>query len=102
VLKAYADSLPIAKKHFRVKLNGIGLHCGKGVLIDKQDKMHGDVYNHAYHIGEDLCDGGNVLVSSDVKARLEQSKYFSSMSFKQTEDDKDIFSLEGTLPKEYH
>ncbi len=71
VLNAYAESLPINKKHFRVKLNGIGLHCGKGVLIDKQDKMHGDVFNHAYHIGEDLCEDGNVLVSNEVKSRLE-------------------------------
>jgi len=63
VLEEYQESLSEDKQHFKVKLNGVGLHCGKGVLIDSLGVLHGDVYNHAYHIGEDLCEGGNVLIS---------------------------------------
>ena len=51
------------REHFKGKLNGVGLHCGKGVMVDIEGKLHGDVANFAYHIGEDLCDGGNVLIS---------------------------------------
>ena len=43
---------------------------GLGVKVDKQNKLHGKVYNYAYEIGEDLCDGGNVLVSKEVKDRI--------------------------------
>jgi len=65
-------SLSPDRKHFKIKLNGIGLHCGKGVMIDTEDKLHGDVANVSYHIGEDLCDGGNVLISKEVKSRIEK------------------------------
>ena len=34
VLKEYADSLNKEREHFKVKLNGVGLHCGKGVMVD--------------------------------------------------------------------
>ena len=57
-------------EHFKITLNGIGLHCGTGCMIDKGEKLHGDVANVAYHIGEDLCDGGNVLCSLEVRDRL--------------------------------
>jgi len=69
-LKAYKESLTPDRDHFKVKLNGIGLHCGKGVMMDQLDKLHGDTYNVTYQIGEDLCKGGNVLISEKVKKRL--------------------------------
>jgi len=62
--------LPKEREHFKIKLNGVGLHCGKGIMIDKEDKLHGEVYNVAYRIGEDLCEGGQVFITEDVKNRL--------------------------------
>ena len=35
VLDAYKESLSKEREHFKVKLNGVGVHCGKGVLLDK-------------------------------------------------------------------
>jgi len=71
VLKDYAASLSEERQHFRVRLNGIGIHCGKGIVLDKEDNFHGDTYNVAYNIGEDLCENGNLMITEDVKARLE-------------------------------
>jgi hypothetical protein len=39
-------------------------------MIDKQDKLHGDVFNEAYRIGEDLCENGQVFITSEVKDRI--------------------------------
>jgi len=50
--------LPEEKKHFKVKLNGVGLDCGKGVLIDKLGVLHGETFHSAYHYGEDVCEKG--------------------------------------------
>ncbi len=58
MIKAYKDSLLQEREHFKIKLNGVGLHCGKGIMIDKCDKLHGEVFNEAYRIGEDLCENG--------------------------------------------
>jgi len=58
------------RKHFRVKLNGVGVHCGEGVVIDVLGCLHGDVFNHAYHIGEDLCEDGKVFISAEAKRRV--------------------------------
>ena len=57
-------------KHYAIKLNGIGLHCGKGVIVDIGGKLHGDVFNEAYSIGEDLCDNGNILLTQTVVDKL--------------------------------
>jgi len=35
IIKEYEKSLSHDKKHFMIKLNGVGLHCGKGLIIDK-------------------------------------------------------------------
>ena len=60
ILTDYAEQLSEERKHFKVKLNGVGLHCGKGVYIDKLGVLHGDVFHFAYHIGEDLCSKSSV------------------------------------------
>ena len=50
-------------------------------MIDIEGKLHGDVANVAYHIGEDLCDGSNVLVSSTVKDVISGLKNFRNAKF---------------------
>jgi len=80
VLAMYKDTyLPDNKQHFKVKLNGIGLHSGKGVIIDNGDKLHGDVFNQAYKIGEDLCEGGGILVSDEVYSRVKHNHIFNGL-----------------------
>jgi len=58
-------------------------------MIDSLDKLHGDTFNVAYHIGEDLCVGGNILVSAKVKARLIGEKNFENCEFKLFENEED-------------
>jgi hypothetical protein len=71
-------------KHFEIKLNGIGLHCGKGVIVDKENKLHGDTFNVAYTIGEDLVGGGKVLLSSDVKAIIDKDQLKNALKIEKT------------------
>jgi class 3 adenylate cyclase len=81
VLTDYQQSLTQERDHFKVKLNGIGIHCGLGIVLDKEDNFHGDTYNVAYNIGEDLCEKGNLLVTEDVRARLQSDERFAGVKF---------------------
>ena len=72
VIFAYNESLPPEREHFKIILNGIGLDCGVGVAVDREDKLHGEVSNTAYHIGEDLCSDGRVLCSGRMATRLKE------------------------------
>ena len=67
VLRDYANSLNKDRTHFKVKLNGVGLDCGKGLIIDELGVCHGDVFINAYHLGEDVCEKGCVMFTKNVK-----------------------------------
>jgi class 3 adenylate cyclase len=82
VLRDYAKiCVEENREHFKVKLNGVGLHCGKGLLVDSLMIPHGETFNTAYHIGEDLCDGGSVMISSAVRQVIEGSTDFAGASY---------------------
>ncbi len=80
-----------------MKLNGVGVHCGKGVLIDKLGNLHGETFNFAYHIGEDLCEGGSVMVSSDAIEFLKKDKAFAKASYEKIDDDPNVFTVVGKV-----
>ena len=87
-------------KHFEIKLNGIGLHCGKGVIIDQENKLHGDPFNVAYSIKEDLIGDGKVLLSSDVKAIIDKDQLKNALKMEKTveqskEFHQDVFELQS-------
>jgi hypothetical protein len=52
------------KDNFKIHLSGIGIHCGRGLIIDKSKRFHGDVYNIAERISEDCANGGSLRQSS--------------------------------------
>jgi hypothetical protein len=91
------------REHFKVKLNGVGIHCGKGVIVDKLSVLHGDTYNTAYHIGEDMCDGGSVMISNAVRQVIQNQADFASASYEPVgleagdEMDEPVFELKGTI-----
>ena len=70
ILLKYNASLSEARQHYKVKLNGIGVGCGVGVLLDNEGKLHGEPANEAYHIGEDICEGGVVLITAAVAEEI--------------------------------
>jgi len=74
ILRRYAESLPPDRQHFKVRLNGVGVHCDHDVIVDKDGKLHGAVPNEAYHIGEDVYANGNVLVTEDVFKQVRMLK----------------------------
>jgi len=70
ILLKYNASLSEERQHYKVRLNGIGVGCGVGVLLDNEGKLHGTPSNEAYHIGEDVCENGIVLMTSLVEERI--------------------------------
>ena len=51
--------------------------CGNDVLVDTENKMHGVVFQEAYEMGEDLCEGGNILVTETVMNRCKASEKYA-------------------------
>jgi class 3 adenylate cyclase len=95
VIKAYEESLDQDRNKFKIRLNGVGIHCGKGVVIDKQGKLHGDVANIAYEIGEDLCSDARVLVSSAVKDAIASEESFAGAQFNVVQEG--VFGVAGDV-----
>ena len=60
------------REHFLVKFNGVAVHYGNGVTVDKLGLLHGETFNRAYHMGEDCAEKGNVLVSGELIEILSQ------------------------------
>ena len=65
VLRAYRYNLESARSHFQIKISGICVHAGIG-LIDAENRLHGLVAATTYHIGENICEHGEILMTSRV------------------------------------
>lgn len=63
---SYNDSLEKTRKHFQIKFSGVGVHCEKGLLVDKHGELQGEAYAQAYAIGEDMCEDGDILITRSV------------------------------------
>ena len=101
ILRRYAESLPPDRQHFKVRLNGVGVHCGHDVIVDKDGKLHGAVPNEAYHIGEDVCANGNVLVTEDVFKQVEGDPDFANLVFRRGGEGSSAYlHVEGALATE--
>ena len=70
ILLDYNASLSEERQHYKVRLNGIGVGCGMGVVLDNEGKLHGTPANEAYSIGEDICENGIILVTKLVADRI--------------------------------
>ena len=85
-ITTYNASLPEERHHHRIALNGVGVHCGGPVVVDRgSGEVFGPVASLAYHIGEDLCEDGRVLVSSAVV-----DTWVDSLSTPATEPDREF------------
>ena len=73
VILKYNAGLAEARAHYAINLNGVAVACGEDVIVDTENKMHGVVFQEAYEMGEDLCDGGIVLVTEKVMDRCKGS-----------------------------
>ena len=100
VIQDYNRSLPAAKKDFEIVLNGIGLHCGAGVVLEKgTEKLHGQVAKDAYGLGEDVAEDGNVVISADMMEAIASDPFFQRASFSRlnTEDGAEAYVVGGAL-----
>ena len=103
VLSAYRYSLDADRSHFKVDLNGIGLAYGTGVIVDREGKLHGETANAAYHIGEDLCEHGSIVMTKDVVDAIKDHSAFADATFVDFQSSKlnvsttmgPVFSLQG-------
>lgn len=63
-------------------------------MIDNMDKLHGDTFNEAYRIGEDLCEDGQVFITKRVKDRLANVENFENSVYEKVPDkENEIFSI---------
>jgi len=101
VLADYANSLEKERDHFKVKLNGVGLDCGKGVIIDALGVCHGEVFNKAYHLGEDVCEKGSIIFTDNVLEKIKDNPSFENVNFINVEEDGEFvgyrFELDGKM-----
>lgn len=51
------------REHFKITLNGVAVDVGKDVLVDTDGTLHGKTFLSAYELGEEVCDGGCVLLT---------------------------------------
>ena len=86
VIQLYNDTLTAERDHFRIRLNGVGLHCGTGVSVDTHGKLFGATAGLAYSIGEDVCSKGCIILSEAVKQIVSQHANFAGVEFKPVED----------------
>eukprot|EP00933_Yihiella_yeosuensis_P039498 TRINITY_DN33550_c0_g2_i1.p1 TRINITY_DN33550_c0_g2~~TRINITY_DN33550_c0_g2_i1.p1 ORF type:complete len:536 (+),score=105.20 TRINITY_DN33550_c0_g2_i1:92-1699(+) len=95
-IATYNASLDDARQLFKIKLNGVGVDCGCGTMIDDSHNILGPAFTGAYHIGEDLCEDGAVLVSDAVKKRVQGDPFFAQVHFKEFKDgEQTCYSLDG-------
>eukprot|EP00547_Thalassionema_nitzschioides_P004212 CAMPEP_0194217550 /NCGR_PEP_ID=MMETSP0156-20130528/21591_1 /TAXON_ID=33649 /ORGANISM="Thalassionema nitzschioides, Strain L26-B" /LENGTH=521 /DNA_ID=CAMNT_0038946633 /DNA_START=44 /DNA_END=1606 /DNA_ORIENTATION=+ len=79
-LKAYNATLTTTgeRKHFQIKLNGIGISSGDGgLMMDSYDRFHGTTFEHAYHLGEDVCADGDILITQIAAERVRKESKLS-------------------------
>lgn len=99
VIRVYNESLDAEQKPpLHISLNGIGVHCAPGLVIDREGGVHGEALRLAYHWGEDLAENGDVLISNDVKARLGGDPSFARATYSQRLDkdsDMPVFAIAG-------
>eukprot|EP00929_Paragymnodinium_shiwhaense_P048952 TRINITY_DN24707_c0_g3_i3.p1 TRINITY_DN24707_c0_g3~~TRINITY_DN24707_c0_g3_i3.p1 ORF type:complete len:925 (+),score=254.40 TRINITY_DN24707_c0_g3_i3:78-2852(+) len=81
VLLAYNRALDETRQHFAINLNGIAVHSGDGLILDRGGHPHGEAAHGAYHLGEEVCKNGVVMVSEAVKDKLDTDEYFSLAAF---------------------
>lgn len=74
----------------------MGLCCGKDVVIDTMGVLHGDVFNKAYHFGEDVCEKSCVLVGPKIKQYLQNEKDFANATFTKQEEE-NCYKIEGNV-----
>ena len=58
--------------------------CGTGLIIDCHGHLIGDVAQRAYHIGEDVCSGDNILISREVLTRIQGRPPFHLTTFRES------------------
>jgi len=78
-LKIYNES--VSNFDFKVRLSGIGLHYGEGVFKDKEGKFYGKDVNIGFKVGEDLCEGGEVLVTQRLYDIIISHEAFKDVEF---------------------
>jgi hypothetical protein len=81
VLQAYKYSLEAERAHFQINLNGIGMAYGQGVVVDREGKLHGEIANTAYAMGEEMCAHGCILMTGSLVESIRDHKAFEDTQY---------------------
>ena len=85
--------------HYRIKLGGIGLDCGKFLNIDPNcEKIYGLARRTAFHLGEDYANDGNIVCSNKYKKQfLNENKDDAEVSDFKFDEIKDDIMIDQEL-----
>jgi class 3 adenylate cyclase len=77
---AYNATVPAERADWKIVFGGFGLSSGKGLLLTSQGKgaPFGSVRDEAFELGENLSDGGKVLLAASTLERLKTNPSFAS------------------------
>ena len=88
---AHNASLAPGREHFQIQLSCIGIHVGT-VLADRL-RLYGQVFEIAYHLGEEVGSGGMILVTEQVKTELDPTLFEARHTELDPEQPVSIFEL---------
>jgi len=71
-------NLPDARAHFALTLDGVGVDYGPGPILDREGKLHGQVFANAHLLGEELCTKGRVAISQSCYNQVKDIDSFAS------------------------
>jgi len=61
----------------RICLSGVGIHAGRDVWISKEDgKLFGSTVEEAFHLGEDLAENSDIVISEPTWNSLTGTYFF--------------------------
>lgn len=100
-LAAYNAS--IKNDDFSIRLSGFGIEKGTGVWQDKHEgKFYGPVVDHAFHLGEDVVDGGGIIVGEKAYDEIAHMKEFAHLKFEADHDeDLKYWKISGEEPAKF-
>ena len=100
VIQAYNDALTPERDHYKIKLNGVGLHCGTGVSVDAHGRLFGATASLAYAVGEDVCSKGSIILSETAKEVVCKHANFSDAGFEECsypQIPEPLYEIKGTV-----
>jgi class 3 adenylate cyclase len=94
ILRAYNQGRD--NPDFHIRLSGVGIDIGRDIWQHlKEGKFYGPTVDSAFHLGEDVCEGGEVLVTDRVWNRIKDDPLFAPVQAELDLSEQGQMGIEG-------